>query len=85
MYVPSPEGEAVQVLEPPAVSVEGEAEHERVLPSGKQDEPVQEFVTATCVHGPQLSSSFDSVIVPTHEASLSAHARAYQVPAVEKV
>lgn len=41
--------------------------------------------TATAAHTPQLLFSTDSVIVPTKEALLSAHARTYQVPEVGKV
>ncbi len=40
-------GEAVQVVEPPAAMLAGEAEQESVLPSGRQAGPVQPAVTVT--------------------------------------
>ncbi len=83
--MPRPDLEALQVLDPPAVIVVGEAEQDRILPSGRHDAPVHELETVTAVHGPQLSASFDSVMVLTHEALLSAQARTYQVPTVGNV
>ena len=70
------------MVEPPAITVLGEAEQDRISPLGRQEGPVQLFATLMLVHGPQLSVSSDSAMAPIHEALLSAHARAYQVPAV---
>lgn len=40
-------GEAVHVVEPPAVIVVGEAEQDRISPFGRQEGPVQPAVTVT--------------------------------------
>ena len=65
-----PVGTAVHVTDCAVVADVGEAE--QVAESAA--------VTVTVVHAPQLLPSFDSVMVLTNEASLSAHTRAYHVP-----
>jgi hypothetical protein len=74
-------GLALYVALPPGTTLVEETLHETDAegPGGVGS------VTVIAVHAPQLLFSSDSVMDPSHAASLSAHARTYHVPSEPNV